>query len=1191
MLPSVRFFLCLARTMSKKSARTVQEIINSANRLHFSVDQGGRARKATGHETLLIPEKEIAEFVSLVEMSVPSEEEMAENGGGNRMEIEEWIGTQASILGYDGDDRFYQLSGRVIVDRVWADAPRTFREAIDIMRNHVNPKTGPAPLIGERLYRLVQDNPDEDFETWFPDPHEYADRMHFLGTCTFLKNYPLRTWDKTLVENFNYLYLRVALAINGLGDDARQHFEMMSSGRVSQASPTMFNAGTPVEQNNSCFLLQIKKDSIEGIYEALKYVAIISRDAGGVGFTVSNIRAAGSPIRGLHPSDGLVPMLRNFNETAHYVDQGKTKRPGAFAVYLDVWHADIQDFCELHHKSGDESRRTHKLHLAIWSNDVFMRRVREKKIWSLMCPHQCPGLTECYGEQFEELYTRYEREGKFVRQVPAEDVKTWICSSMCENGEPYLLQKDHACRGSNQQHLGTLKLSNLCVHGDTFVTTSKGDMRIGSFVPGSKQRHCLLEHRKDVLEQLKTAEHIVMEAGEFATSLEKARLRQIEIQLERMPTEEDLEKHDEIEVWDGKEWVKTTPRLIGEKTPLMTIVTDFGSRLMVSRNHQFLLADGVTRVAAEDLRLGQELAWFPPGVYTGTDVPETARLGTEVAYLSGMLMAYALKTYGKDLANHPEKVYTIKVLRFAKKGIEGTRMEQLLTFLEYDQYKAEEKYPDVDHNELAVIDIPPAMQMVCAPNLAVLEERKSWAIGFLDMLGGNLGFAQGSFDFLQPVVRMFRSVGEEVRLKLDPRDHSWSLCQRKEATFPKVMSMTDSVHQDASYCFDTPSHRAIFEGQVTGQCTEILEFVSPDEIACCTLCSFALPSYWNKETKTFDFDKFEKDVVQQVKHMNNIIDTCYYALEEMRKSNMRHRPLAMGVQGLATLFALADMPWEEQQGERIVPNRRTFEFQSRVFECLYRAALLGSIQVAKQRGKPYDSFSGSPYSKGLLRFDLFPKHPDDAPFFYDDWEQIRQDVQKYGTANSLLIGPMPTATTAKILNNSEGIDPILTNIMVHGGLAGNFLWVNPQLVEDCKARGIWSNRLRDAIEVNQGSVQGIGLPKDLEWKYKTHWELSKKVLIRFQAGRQRLVCQGQSFNTRFFDPDVEMVWRALDYSWKLGNPNGVYYTRSNSAMDAQNMTASLDVLEENAKNRKQQEKKEEGNQSTCSLQGGGCCDA
>lgn len=615
---------------------------------------------------------------------------------------------------------------------------------------------------------------------------------------------------------------------------------------------------------------------------------------------------------------------------------------------------------------------------------------------------------------------------------------------------------------------------------------------------------------------------------------------------------------------------------------MMTIVTDFGTKLVVSRKHQFVLADGVTRVAAEDLRLGVELATTPPAVYTGTDTPETPRLEPQGAYLTGFVAGYVIRNHGKELQHKPGLVYSLKRIDIAKQGIEGTRIEKMLDFVGYDRDAAEREYPEDDHETMAVVDIPESLRALSTPTLAVLEERQAWVMGFVDAVGGALGSARGPLDRMQGVVRMFRSVGEDVRLKIDASDNSWSLSARNENK-PKVMTMIDSVLTVQSFCFTTESHLAVFEEQLTGQCTEILEFVSPDEIACCTLCSFALPAYWDHSAKEFRWELFEADVKHQTKVMNRVIDTTYYALEEMRRSNTRHRPLAMGVQGLATLFALADLPWEERVGRKIVANRETRKFHRRVFECMYRAALLGSIEVAKEMGKPYDSFDGSPLSQGKLRFDLFPKRDDDVPLFYDDWDAIRAEIKANGTANSLLIGPMPTATTAKILNNSEGIDPILTNMFVHSGLAGHFLWTNPELVADCKARGLWTEELRDAIEVNQGSVQGIGLPADIEWKYKTHCELSKKVLIDYQADRQAMICQGRSFNVRLQDPDIESVWRGLDYSWERGNPNGSYYTRGNPAMTAQNMTANLGAVAAAAA------KEEEA--PACHLEGGGCCDA
>jgi ribonucleotide reductase alpha subunit len=1155
------------RFMSKKMSHA-STIINKANCLHYSAERGGRARRATGKETPLIVQDELDMFIATVEKSLPDVVTL-------EAEVFDWIGTQASIMGAAGDERFFKLAGRIVADQMWSEAPDTYLEAVTLMWDHTNPTTKKhTPIISSRVRDFVADNSGKlKWEEWFLDPHEYADRMQFIGMCTLCENYPLRTWDKHLLENINYMYLRIAIAVNagkGTDDEIREHFELMSSGRVSHASPTMFYAGTPVEQYNSCFLLQIKEDSIEGIYEALKYVAVISRDAGGVGLTVSNIRAAGSPIRGLHPSDGIVPMLRQFNETAKYVDQGKTKRPGAFAVYLDVWHADLEDFLMLLQKGGDESRRTDKLHIALWSNDLFMRRVREKGKWSLMCPLQCPGLTEVHGKAFEELYCRYESEHKYVRQVDAEDVKLWIATSMCENGEPYMLQKDHACHGSNQQHLGTLKLSNLCVVGSTMLTTSKGPIQIGSFVPDSFQRTEMVKWYENTVDQVKTAESKVSEAGEFATAEEKQNVEHLRQLLSKLRSPEELKEHDDVEVWDGQEWVTVEPRLIGEDTPVMTIGTDFGALLNVSHNHTFILEDGVTRVKARDLRLGQRLVQTPPVLFSGTDVDTTQRLTCPGAYLTGVLTAYALKTYGKKLSNNVGATYKVELIKIAKKGMEDTKLPQLLEYVGYDQAKAEEQYPDIDHDEIAVVNIPRNMHSIGVPVLAVTEERRAWVQGFVELLGGAMAQASGPLERMQGVMRMFCSVGEDVRLVIDPADNSWSLRKRHPDETPAVMTMIDAGRLEKTYCFTNKRHAAVFGGQLTGQCTEILEFVSPDEIACCTLCSFALTAYWNVERAEFEWDMFEQDVIKQVKFMNRVIDTSFYALEEMRRSNMRHRPLAIGVQGLATLFAMAGMSWEETTPDgRVVPNRRTRVFHSRIFELLYQAALIGSHKVAKARCAPYGTFAGSPVSQGKLRFDLFPKHDDDVPLFYKNWDLLKHRIATQGgLANSLLVGPMPTATTAKILNNSEGVDPLLANCFVQSGLAGHFLWTNPHLVKDCKNRGLWNEKLRDAIELSQGSVQGL-VPADMENIYKTHSEISKKVLIRFQADRQRFIDQGQSVNMRYASPNVESVWRSLDYSWELGNPNGVYYTRSNASMDPQNMTAAVH----------------------CTREGGGCCDA
>jgi ribonucleoside-diphosphate reductase subunit M1 len=579
------------------------------------------------------------------------------------------------------------------------------------------------------------------------------------------------------------MLMRVAVGIHGNDIDAAiETYDMMSERWFTHASPTLFNAGTRRPQLSSCFLLTMTEDSIEGIYDTLKLCANISKSAGGIGLNVHCIRARGSFIAGTNGlSNGLVPMLRVYNNTARYVDQGGNKRPGAFAIYLEPWHADVFDFLDLKKNTGKEEQRARDLFYALWIPDLFMKRVETNDNWSLMCPDECPGLADVWGDEFEELYTRYEQEGRARSVVKAQKLWFAILESQVETGTPYMLYKDSCNRKSNQQNLGTIKCSNLC--------------------------------------------------------------------------------------------------------------------------------------------------------------------------------------------------------------------------------------------------------------------------------------------------------------------------------------------------------------------TEVVEYSSPDEVAVCNLASIALPRFVTAE-RQYDFKKLYEVTKVVTRNLNKIIDVNYYPVPEAQKSNFRHRPIGIGVQGLADAFILMRYAFDSEEAS--VLNKQ-------IFETIYYAALEASCEIAQLFG-PYETYEGSPVSKGILQQDMWDV-PDPESLW--DWKQLREDIAKHGVRNSLLVAPMPTASTAQILGNNESIEPYTSNIYTRRVLSGEFQVVNSHLMNDLASLGLWNSEMKQKIIAHNGSVQNIDeVPDDLKVLYKTVWEISQKTLINMAADRGAFIDQSQSFNVHMAEPNYGKLTSMHFYGWKKGLKTGMYYLRSRPAANA-----------------------------------------
>jgi ribonucleotide reductase alpha subunit len=836
------------------------------------------------------------------------------------------------------------LAAQIIISNCQRSAPSSFSEAMAAL----GPALAPAISAyikhnAAALNAIVQ--PANDF------------LLDYFGFKTLERAYLMRSKDKRILETPQYMWLRVSVGIWALRPQDHsvtgyetlhritETYTLMSTKAFTHATPTLFNAGTPRPQLSSCFLLAMKADSIDGIFDTLKDCANISKYAGGIGLHVHNIRAQGTPIAGTQgTSNGLIPMLRVFNNTARYVDQGGGKRNGSFAIYLEPWHADIQAFLKMKSNTGSEEERARDLFYGLWIPDLFMKRVEADQPWSLFCPHEAPGLADVVGAEFEALYTRYEAEGRAKRSIPAQKLWSEIIVSQIETGTPYLLYKDAANAKSNQKNLGTIKSSNLCVAPETLVRIY--DDWHG--VPAG------------------TAQDVPI--GSL--------------------------QGKEVTVWNGTGFSKVLIRKTGEQQALLHVQIE---QRIVSKNGQ---------------------------------------IRTETSSIDCTL-------YHKFVA-------------------QGSN-----SFKERERLAAYELYPGL---ELA----------------------------------------------------------------------SWKT-EDGTVIHQKVRFVNDDDRKADTYCYTEPeNHTAIFNGILTGNCTEIIEFSSPEETAVCNLASIALP-YFLRPDKSFDFTRLREVTAIIVRNLNRVIDINYYPTPETERSNFRHRPIGIGVQGLADVFASMGLPWETPQAANL---------NQEIFENIYYAAIEASSKLAETDGR-YSTFVGSPASEGVLQPDLWNLPVSDYKTnSYLDWTSLRNQVKTHGLTNSLLLAPMPTASTSQILGYNECIEPFTTNIYVRRTLAGEFTVINRYLVADLMAAGLWSPELKERIVAANGSVQGLDIPQPLKDRYKTVWEIKQKTLIDMAADRGAFICQSQSLNLFIQDPTIAKLSSMHFYAWKRGLKTGIYYLRTKSAVQA-----------------------------------------
>ncbi|KGO86978.1 ribonucleoside-diphosphate reductase [Flavobacterium rivuli WB 3.3-2 = DSM 21788] len=688
---------------------------------------------------------------------------------------------------------YAQLAARIAVSNLHKNTKKSFSETMSDMYHYVNPRTNQeAPLLSDEVYNVIMENAAElDSKIIYNRDFNYD----YFGFKTLERSYLLKI-NGQIVERPQHMLMRVSVGIH-LNDiaSAIETYELMSKKFFTHATPTLFNSGTPKPQMSSCFLLSMKDDSIDGIYDTLRSTAKISQSAGGIGLSIHNVRATGSYIRGTNgTSNGIVPMLRVFNDTARYVDQGGGKRKGSFAVYIEPWHADIFDFLDLRKNHGKEEMRARDLFLAMWIPDLFMKRVQEDSTWTLMCPNECPNLYSVHSEEFDALYLSYEAANKGRKTIKARELWEKILESQIETGLPYMLYKDAANRKSNQKNLGTIRSSNLC--------------------------------------------------------------------------------------------------------------------------------------------------------------------------------------------------------------------------------------------------------------------------------------------------------------------------------------------------------------------TEIMEYTSADEIAVCNLASISLPMF--VDNGSFNHDFLYQVTKRVTKNLNKVIDRNYYPVIEAENSNMRHRPVGLGVQGLADAFILLRLPFTSDEAKKL---------NQEIFETIYFAAVTASMEMAKEEG-PYSSFAGSPISQGEFQYNLWGLNDSDLSGRWD-WGSLRTEVMEHGVRNSLLMAPMPTASTSQILGNNEAFEPYTSNIYTRRVLSGEFIVVNKHLLHDLVELGLWSENLKQEVMRANGSIQNIDvIPQDIKDLYKTVWEMSMKDIIDMSRQRGYFVDQSQSLNLFMENASYSKLTSMHFYAWQSGLKTGMYYLRTKSAVDAIKFTLNNDKKEE-----------------------------
>ncbi len=967
---------------------------------------------------------------------------------------------------------YSELASRISISNLQKKTETDFSKVVEILRNNKTEDGIEVPLVSEQLFLTVKKNEDRLNKTL-----DYSRDFLFdyFGFKTLEKSYLLKIFseqDKSykIIERPQHMWLRVSLGIHG--DDIErviETYDLLSQMYFTHASPTLFNSGTPRPQLSSCFIADME-DSMQGIYKCLADCAMNSKHAGGIGINISHIRSKGSYIRGTNGRcDGLVKMLKVFNETARFANQG-SKRNGSFAVYCPAWHEDIFEFLELRKNSGDEALRARDLFYAMWISDAFMQAVKTDDWWYLMSEDTNPGLTEKYGEEFTDLYYSYVSKGNYRKKIKARDLWQKILVSQIETGMPYMTYKDSVNKKCNQKNIGTIKSSNLCVSGDTDILTSKGVFKIKNL------------------------------------------------------------ENQEVEVWNGKEFSKTTPVKTGKDKEVMSVIFNNGTELRCTPYHKFYIKTEdkeETVVEAQNLKVGAKLidCDFPiikEGLEDFEASYEHGLFSADERYFPEYFKYFSEREGDFTFNSHPPINYNLDVkLRWLEGFFDASnvRVGNDLVYLENSSLAP--KYLILVRNLLQTVGANP---VIVHQNLLGLY----------------------SSDIKTLVQSGFSPKKVDIKKIL--------LCKYDTRLVTTVTQVLRKNQRCDTYCFNEPlEHKGIFNGVITGNCNEITLFSSPDETAVCNICTFSLPKYVEKKENGEYFYNYKKlyDVVKiATRNMNNIIDLNFYPTEETRRSNLKHRPIAMGIQGLANVFFIMKIPFESEEAKTL---------NKEIMETIQYAGWTASMELAREKGTTYSTYEGSPISKGVFQHNMWKTCFDETQSIWN-WDKLRRDIQENGVMNSMVTALPPTASTSQILGNYESFEPQNSNMFMRSTMSGDFPIINKYLINDLIELGIWNTKLKEEIIRDNGSVQNIKqIPTELKKIYKTIWEIPQKLLIDFSADRGIFVDQTQSLNCFLKKPNIGNLTSMHFYSWEKGLKTGMYYLRSKPANQAEKFTVSQDV--------------------------------
>jgi ribonucleotide reductase alpha subunit len=1041
------------------------------------------------------------------------------------------------------------IGGRILISNLYKKTNSSFYETTVKLYEHNDEDNNYNPLVNKEYFNFISKNKDILEKNI---NHNNDNLFDYFGFKTLERAYLLNfkytdpenksKKKMKIIERPQHMWMRVACGIHYKTNDienAIRTYQLLSHGYFTHATPTLFNSGTLREQNSSCFLLGTH-DSMQGIYKTIFDCAMISKHAGGIGIHISNIRAKGSVIKGTNGiSQGIVPMLKVYNETARYVDQGGGKRNGSISVYIEPHHADIMDFLDLKKNTGAETERARDLFLALWVSDLYMK-VLEKDIqlkeyelkngkikeedypddskWYLMCPNECPGLPDVYGDKFEELYYKYVKEKRYRRWIRPTELFDKIYEAWIETGVPYIGFKDHVNRKNNQKNSGTIKSSNLCVRGNTYILTDKGYIQI-----------------EELVDQY-------------------------------------------VKVWNGTIFSEVQVKKTGENQKLKRVYFSNGYYIDCTEYHKFLLKQSnslnpkhAKRVSTNELKLQDKIMNYEiPSSAININLnikPASNTLYvmqdiyvTQIDGLDGLYDTYCFNepinnagVFNTILTGQCIEINEISSEHETAVCLSGET--NILTdkgYIKIKDYKGEKIVVPFTNDK--TFELNPLYMTGILKNNGI---KKTYEI---KMLGNDSIRATDDHRFVvisdnKDIKYEWKTVKElkENDIMYMPSKNIYNLDNNLnkeyisddskliETQYTKIISINEFGYEEVFDIMLSEGHNFIANNIVTHNCN---------------LASIAVNRFI-KDGK-YDFEKLKEVAYQVIFNLNRVIDVNYYPTEEARKSNMKMRPLGLGIQGLSDAYMIMRYPFESNEA---------MELNKKIMESIYYGGLRASCDLSKVEG-PYAEFSISPSAQGILQFDMWNIQPKPG---LCDWDKLKEDIKKYGLRNSLITALMPTASTSQILGNNECFEPITANIYYRSTLAGMFNVVNKYLIDDLVRLGLWNDKMKDTILYYNGSIQNIpNIPKDIKELYKTVWEIKQKVLIDQARDRGAYVDQSQSMNLFFAEPSQTKLLSAMIYGWKQGLKTGVYYIRTKPATNAIKFT-----IDSNTKNEIESMLKEE----------------